>query len=108
MMTNIKCYIFLLIHISYANSFVTFNPSLTICPRQNMITLRAHNNTGNFNITKSKVYKMDYRSDEEKELEEFYKPRYLFNLSEFHMTFARIYVYIVIILNCVTLWLQRL
>jgi hypothetical protein len=106
-MTAKFVYLVLLFNICYSDAFISSIYIQKAYDHKMTTVLRAHqNSTGNFNISKSKVYKMDFRSDEEKELEEFYKPRYLFNLSEFHMTFVRIYIYMVIILNCITLYLR--
>ncbi len=107
-MKSIYYYLLFLLYFSSSNSFLTSKPML-INTKTNII-LRAHNNRtlDNQNITKSKVFKMDYRTDEEKELEEFFKPKYLFGLAEYHMTFIRIYVYIVITLHFITLYFDKI
>jgi hypothetical protein len=104
-----KCVYILLFYLNISQGFI-FNPIANkLLPNtKHMIALRAHNNTLNSNITKSKVFKMDYRSNEEKEYEEFFSPKYLFNLSEFHMTFIRIYIYMVITIYFITIYLENI
>jgi len=92
-------------NIPYSSSFITSLPIIPQRQQKYATILRAHSNKTLTNT--SKVYKMDYRSDEEKEYEEFFKPKYLFNLSEFHMTFIRIYVYMVITLHFISIYLQK-
>jgi hypothetical protein len=60
-----------------------------------------HPNHDNKNMTypakKSKIMKLDFSEDMEDPDEQFYKPRYVFGLSEFDMILVRMY------LNLVTL-----
>lgn len=55
-----------------------------------LVKLKAHNISIPRNT--SKIYKMDF--NEESEIDLFFKPKYLFGLSDFHLTFIRIYIYI--------------
>jgi hypothetical protein len=92
-------------NIPYSSGFITSLPLIPQRQQKYITILRAHLNKTLTNT--SKVYKMDYRSDEEKEYEEFFKPKYLFNLSEFHMTFIRIYVYMVITLHFISVYFEK-
>ena len=58
------------------------------------------------NKNKSKVYKMEYSNDENTDW--LFEPRYAFGLSEFNMIFIRLYIYLVTILNAMTIIISRL
>ena len=55
----------------------------------------------------SKIYKIVFSNEDEDELEQLYKPKYMFGLSEFNLIFIRIIVYYIITIYFIALIIQK-
>jgi hypothetical protein len=55
----------------------------------------------------SKIYKIVFSNEDEDELEQLYKPKYMFGLSEFNLIFIRIFVYYIITIYFIALIIQK-
>ena len=55
----------------------------------------------------SKIYKIVFSNEDEDELEQLYKPKYIFGLSEFNLIFIRIIVYYIITIYFIALIIQK-
>jgi len=53
----------------------------------------------------SKIYKIVFSNEDE--LEQLYKPKYMFGLSEFNLIFIRIFVYYIITIYFIALIIQK-
>ena len=88
-MTSKYIYFILLSICSLSNGFIP--PIYNKNNQYSLITLKSNNKNITLPRNTSKIYKMDF--NEESEIDLFFKPKYMFGLSDFHMTFLRIYVY---------------
>lgn len=65
--------------------------------------LCAHNTSNMIKTNRSKVYKMNYKSEEE----ELFEPKYAFGLNEYTMIMIRIFVYTYITAYIIMLYLEK-
>lgn len=86
------------------NSIVCRTPQIN--NMHNMHIMHMKNNDNNDKNT-SKIYKIVFSNDEEDELEQLYKPKYMFGLSEFNLIFIRIIVYYIITIYFIVLIIQK-
>ena len=81
------------------NSIVCRTPQIN-----NMHIMHMKNNDNNDKNT-SKIYKIVFSNEDE--LEQLYKPKYMFGLSEFNLIFIRIIVYYIITIYFIALIIQK-
>jgi hypothetical protein len=90
---------------------VKYNSIVCKTPQINNNMLIMHNmhmkNNDNDNDKKntSKIYKIVFSNEDE--LEQLYKPKYMFGLSEFNLIFIRIIVYYIITIYFIVLIIQK-
>lgn len=72
-----------------------------------MHNMHMKNNDNNDNKNTSKIYKIVFSNEDEDELEQLYKPKYMFGLSEFNLIFIRIIVYYIITIYFIALIIQK-
>jgi hypothetical protein len=99
---------FLYINLYFTDGFIiTPNYKIIQCKSNNLlVNVNNYNKTLNTNTT-SKIYKLDF-DNEDNEMDLFFKPKYLFGLSEYHMTFVRIYVYMTTIIHFIILYTEKI
>jgi hypothetical protein len=86
------------------NSIVCKTPQIN----NNMLimhNMHMKNNDNNDNKNTSKIYKIVFSNEDE--LEQLYKPKYMFGLSEFNLIFIRIIVYYIITIYFIVLIIQK-
>ena len=81
------------------NSIVCRTPQIN----NNMHNMHMKNNDNEKNT--SKIYKIVFSNEDE--LEQLYKPKYMFGLSEFNLIFIRIIVYYIITIYFIALIIQK-
>ena len=84
------------------NSIVCRTPQIN--NMHNMHIMHMKNNDNNDKNT-SKIYKIVFSNEDE--LEQLYKPKYMFGLSEFNLIFIRIIVYYIITIYFIALIIQK-
>ena len=84
------------------NSIVCRTPQIN-----NMHNMHMKNNDNNDKKNTSKIYKIVFSNEDEDELEQLYKPKYMFGLSEFNLIFIRIIVYYIITIYFIALIIQK-
>ena len=82
------------------NSIVCRTPQIN-----NMHNMHMKNNDNNDKKNTSKIYKIVFSNEDE--LEQLYKPKYMFGLSEFNLIFIRIIVYYIITIYFIALIIQK-
>ena len=89
------------------NSIVCRTPQIN--NMHNMHIMHMKNNDNNDNKNTSKIYKIVFSNEDEDEdeLEQLYKPKYMFGLSEFNLIFIRIIVYYIITIYFIVLIIQK-
>lgn len=108
MNTKLLYYIFLYLNFYFSDGFIITPNCKIIQYKSNKILANAqnYNKTLNTNTT-TKIYKLDF-DNEDNEIDLFFKPKYLFGLSEYHMTFVRIYVYIATTIHFIILYAEKI
>jgi len=87
---------------------VKYNSIICKTPQINNNMLIMHmNKHNNDNKNTSKIYKIVFSNDEEDELEQLYKPKYMFGLNELNLIFIRIIVYYIITIYLIVLIIQK-
>jgi len=89
------------------NSIICRTPQINnnMLIMHNMHIMHMKNNNNDKNT--SKIYKIVFSNEDEDELEQLYKPKYMFGLSELNLIFIRIYVYYIITIYFIALIIQK-
>ena len=86
------------------NSIVCRTPQINNMHNMHIMHMK---NNDNDNKNTSKIYKIVFSNEDEDELEQLYKPKYMFGLSEFNLIFIRIIVYYIITIYFIALIIQK-